>query len=87
MDVQAFDNLKINEKMLLLEDMGELVFSMEFYEHRIFLYSFDSMFIEAYKNLETNEVEKIHTVSLADLDKFLSQVTLGNLVRKAKSIL
>jgi hypothetical protein len=87
MNVQAFDNLKIRDKILLIEDMGELVFSLEFYEHRIYLYSFNTMFIEAYKNLETDQFEKIHTVAIADLDKFLSQITLGNLVQKAKSIL
>lgn len=87
MNVQSFDSLKMAEKILLIEDMGELVFSLEFYEHRIYLFSFNAMFIEAYKNIQTDEFEKIHSVSLADLDKFLAQITLGNLVQKAKSIL
>lgn len=87
MGVQSFDNLKISDKILLIEDMGELVFSLEFYEHRIYLFSFNTMFIEAYKNLETGEFEKIHSITLAELDKFLSQITLGNLVKKEKSIL
>jgi hypothetical protein len=87
MGAQSFDNLKISDKILLIEDMGELVFSLEFYEHRIYLFSFNTLFIEAYKNLETDEFEKIHSITLADLDKFLSQVTLGNLVKKEKSIL
>jgi hypothetical protein len=87
MVVQSFDNLKISDKILLIEDMGELVFSLEFYEHRIYLFSFNTMFIEAYKNLETEKFEKIHSINLTDLDKFLSQITLGNLVKKEKSIL
>lgn len=87
MNVQAFDNLKMTDKILLIEDMGELVFSLEFYEHRIYLFSFNTMFIEAYKNIQTDEFEKVHTVGMEDLDKFLSQITLGNLVQKAKSIL
>lgn len=87
MIVEAFDNLKTSDKILLIEDMGELVFSMEFYEHRIFLFSFNAMFIEAYKNLETDKFDKINSIGIADLDKFLSQITLGNLVRKQKSIL
>jgi hypothetical protein len=87
MAVQSFDNLKISDKILLIEDMGELVFSLEFYEHRIYLYSFNTMFIEAYKNLETEKFEKIHSINLADLDKYLSQITLGNLLKKEKSIL
>jgi hypothetical protein len=87
MIVEAFDNLKTSDKILLIEDMGELVFSMEFYEHRIYLFSFNAMFIEAYKNLETDKFDKINSIGIADLDKFLSQITLGNLVRKQKSIL
>jgi hypothetical protein len=83
MSVQAFDSLKTKDKILLLEDMGELVFSMEHYEHRIYLFSFNSMFVEAYKNLESGEIESIHSIALDDLDKFLSRITLGNLVRPA----
>ena len=87
MIVEAFDKLKTSDKILLIEDMGELVFSMEFYEHRIYLFSFNAMFIEAYKNLETDKFDKINSIGTAELDKFLSQITLGNLVRKQKSIL
>ena len=85
--MEAFDKLKTSDKILLIEDMGELVFSMEFYEHRIYLFSFNAMFIEAYKNLETDKFDKINSIGTAELDKFLSQITLGNLVRKQKSIL
>ena len=87
MIVEAFNKLKTSDKILLIEDMGELVFSMEFYEHRIYLFSFNAMFIEAYKNLETDKFDKINSIGTAELDKFLSQITLGNLVRKQKSIL
>ena len=83
MNVEAFDRLQTSDKILLIEDMGELVFSMEFYEHRIYLFSFNSMFVEAYRNLESGEIESINSITLADLDKFLSQITLGNLVREA----
>lgn len=83
MNVKAFDNLKIEDKILLLEDMGEQVFSMEFYEHRIYLFSFNSLFVEVYRNLETGKVESINSITLDDLDKFLSQITLGNLIKPA----
>jgi hypothetical protein len=80
---QSFDTLKTSDKILLIEDMGNLVLSMEFYEHRIFLFSFQSIFIEVYRNLESGEVESIKSASTDDLDKFLSRITLGNLVREA----
>lgn len=83
MNVQAFNNLKTEDKILLIEDMGDMVFSMEFYEHRIYLFSFNAMFIEVYRNLESGKIESINSISLDDLDKFLSQITLGNLVRPA----
>ena len=83
MNVQAFDNLKTSDKILLIEDMGQLVSSLEFYEHRIYLLSLNSMFIEVYRNLESGKIEKIKTMTLDDLDKFLAQITLGNLVRES----
>jgi hypothetical protein len=83
MNVEAFDRLKIEHKILLIEDMGELVFSMEYYEHRVFLFSFNSLFVEVHKNLETNAIDKMDSIKLGDLDKYLSQITLGNLVREA----
>jgi hypothetical protein len=82
MNIQAFDDLTNKDKILLLEDMGDLVCSIEFYEHRIYLFSFNAMFVEVYKNLESGEVERIDSIVLADLDKFLSQITLRNLVRE-----
>jgi hypothetical protein len=82
MNVENFDKLTIENKILLVEDMGDLVCSIEFYEHRIFLFAFNAMFVEAYRNIETDQIEKIHSVSYADLDKFLSRVTLGNLVKQ-----
>ena len=82
MNVQAFDNLKTSDKILLIEDIGQLVFSLEFYEHRIYLVSLNSMFIEVCRNLETGKIERINSITLEDLDKFLSQITLGNLVRE-----
>ncbi len=82
MNVKAFDSLRTSDKILLIEDMGQLVLSMEFYEYRIFLFSFNSMYVEVYRNLETDEIETIRTASVADLDKYLSRITLGNLVRE-----
>jgi hypothetical protein len=82
MNSQNFDELTINNKIVLIEDMGELVCSIEFYEHRIFLFSFNSMFVEAYRNIDTDKIEKIQTVTFQELDKFLSRIMLGNLVRQ-----
>jgi hypothetical protein len=82
MQLENFDKLTIEDKILLIEDMGDFVYSLEFYDHRVFLFSFQSAFVEVYKNLETDQVEKVCSVSIPDLDKYLSRITLGNLLRK-----
>jgi hypothetical protein len=81
MNLENFNNLSVEEKMLLVEDMGALVSSIEFYEHRIFLFSFNAMFIEVYRNIDNDTVERIHTADYSDLDKFLTRITLGDLTR------
>jgi hypothetical protein len=72
----TFDNLSIADKLLLIEDMGTEICSIEYYDHRVHLYSFNNLFVESFQNIETKDIEKIGVCTYADLDKFLSRVTL-----------
>lgn len=73
----GFNELKLNDKILLIEDLGVELCSIEFYDHRIYLYAFDSLLIEVFKNIETRKVENITVANYGDLDKFITRITLA----------
>lgn len=80
-----FNDLSARDKALLLEDMGVLLCSIEHYDHRVYLYALNSLFIEVYQNIETRIIERIAVASDADLDKFLSQITIDRVARSRKT--
>jgi hypothetical protein len=71
-----FNDLSMHDKTLLVTDFATELCSIEFYDHRIYLYSLNSLFIEAYHNIETREIERIAVAKYSDLDKFISRVRL-----------
>jgi hypothetical protein len=71
-----FNDLSMHNKTLLVDDLATELCSIEFYDHRIYLYSLNSLFIEAYHNIETREIERIAIAKYTDLDKFLTRVRL-----------
>jgi hypothetical protein len=75
----TFNELSLNNKILLLEDTGIELISIEHYDHRIYLYSFDSFFVEIYVNIETRQVEKILVAKYGDLDKYLSRIIIESI--------
>jgi hypothetical protein len=77
-----FNELSLYDKVLLIEDVATEVCSIEHYDHRIYLYTLNSLFIEAYHNIETLEIEKIQVALYADLDKYLSRISLYDLTKK-----
>jgi hypothetical protein len=76
-----FNNLSLDHKLLLIEDIGTPVFSMEYYDHRINLYEVNNMFVEEYFNIETKKIDRVDSISYADLDKYLSRITIDDLVK------
>ena len=73
---QAFNDLSLEHKLLLLEDMGVELLSIEHYDHRVYLYAFGDFFVESYQNIDTRDMEIINVCESADLDKFLSRINL-----------
>jgi hypothetical protein len=75
----AFNDLSIDNKSLLLEDMGQELCSIELYDHRVQLFSIYNLLVEVFQNIETREIEKITTADYGNLDKYLMRITLGPL--------
>ena len=78
----SFNELTMHDKKVLVDDFSEELCSIEFYDHRIYLYSLNSLMIEAWHNLETKEIERIITIEYGDLDKYLSRITVASLLAK-----
>lgn len=72
----AFDDLSLENKLLLIEDLGNELLSIEYYDHRIHLYEFNNLLIESYVNLETRVIDQMTICEQGDLDKFLMRITL-----------
>jgi hypothetical protein len=85
MKTSHFDKLSMHNKTLLIDDMATELGSIVFYDHRIYLYSLNSLFIEACHNLDTGKIERINVVRYADLDKFLVRIRLQPLRQPTKS--
>jgi hypothetical protein len=71
-----FNELSMHDKVLLIEDLGQELCSIEHYDHRIYLYSFNSLLIEIYRNIESQKIERITVATYGDLDKFVSRITI-----------
>jgi hypothetical protein len=72
----TFNELSIDHKILLLEDLGTELCSIEFYDHRIQLYAMNNLLIEVFQNIETKEIERITTADYGNLDKYLMRIIL-----------
>jgi hypothetical protein len=77
---KAFNDLSLEHKELLIEDIGIQLISIEYYDFRIHLYAMNTLFVEAYYDIETRKLESIISISFADLDKYLSRILIHDLV-------
>ncbi|HYC84231.1 MAG TPA: hypothetical protein VEB86_03375 [Chryseosolibacter sp.] len=73
-----FNDLSLRDKALLLDDFGVLLCSIEHYDHRVYLYALNNLFVEAYHNIETKAVDRVTMAEPADLDKFLARISIYN---------
>ena len=84
MNATSFNDLSLYNKILLVDDLATLVCSIEHYDHRIYLYTLNSLFIESYHNIDTGEIEKICSAEYTELDKYLSRITLHQCFQNKK---
>jgi hypothetical protein len=71
----TFNELSLRNKTTLLEDLGQELCSIEFYDHRIQLYAFENLLVEVFQNIESKEIERITTADYGNLDKYLMRIT------------
>jgi hypothetical protein len=76
MSEESFNELPLKRKMLIVNEFAYQLISMEYYDHRIYLYSLGCNFVELFVNIETDRIEKITIAKYGDLDKYLSQILI-----------
>ena len=74
-----FNELTLADKAWLVSEFGALLLSIEYYDHRIHLYSLHTHLIEMYENIETGKVERFSVAGYQDIDKYLSRIIIGSL--------
>jgi hypothetical protein len=77
--ITRFSQLTMADKVWLTYEFGYLLMSIEYYDHRIHLYSLNSHYIELYQNIETRQIERADIASYRALDKYLSRILIGSL--------
>lgn len=82
----SFNQMSIKDKLVIVEDYATELCSIEYYDHRIYLYAINDLMIEAYHNIATKEIEKIEVAEYRDLDKFLPWITLSSLLKKVYAL-
>lgn len=76
MSTTNFNELAITDKAWLIHEFGDCLMSIEYYDHRIYLYSLNNFFIELYQNIETRQIENIEEADYSALDKYLSRIII-----------
>jgi hypothetical protein len=82
----SFNDMTMKDKLTIVEDYSTELCSIEYYDHRIYLYAINDLMIEAYHNITTKEIEKIVVAEYHDLDKFLPWITLSSLLKKVYAL-
>ena len=78
----VFNDLPLKDKCVIVDDYADELCSIEHYDHRIYLYAINDLFIESYHNIETKEIERITIAEYKDMGKFLPWITLSALLKK-----
>jgi hypothetical protein len=79
MKTSCFNDLSLTLKRKIIREFATPVVSIEYYDHRIDLFSLHTSLIECYQNISTGMIEKISEASYRDLEKYLSRIMIGNL--------
>lgn len=74
-----FNELTLVDKAWLVAEFGQQLLSIEYYDHRIRLFSLNASFIEIYQNIQTRQIDRISMATYRDIDKYLSRILIGSL--------
>ncbi len=82
MKTPQFNDLTLVDKAWLIYEYGDFLISIEYYDHRVQLYSLNNQFIELFQNIDTRQIDKIEVVTYNALDKYLSRILIQDYKRK-----
>ena len=75
----SFAALSLELKASIIEEFASPLISIEYYDHRIDLFSLNTLLIERHRNIDSGQIEKITEATYHELDKYLSRIVIGKL--------
>lgn len=78
--MNAFDKLDFESRAEKLRRKGEPVMTVTFFNYYVTLYVLDGFLAERYYNTESKVTARISSVEFRDLDKYLSQVNINEVI-------
>ena len=77
--MRGYSNIDLYYKKNLLRKHAVYLFTTEYFNFTVQLYSWDRFFIEQYFDLEREEISRISIANNQDMNKHLNQIGLSNL--------
>ncbi|MBT1703906.1 hypothetical protein [Chryseosolibacter indicus] len=81
--MKGFDHLDLDSKSIVLHFNGQVIASVRYYNYRVTLYLYENTFIEEYYDTEIKEISRICTAETSDLNKYLKQIDVSDLLSSA----
>ena len=72
----SFDDLTDRDKVRIIRNNADFIVAIEYYNTIASLYAFRNTFMEIQTHPETNQVIKTRTLTVQDLDLYLSRIHL-----------
>lgn len=77
MKQNKFNDLPLDEKVLIVSEYAKFLMTLEIIGYRIHLYSLNNNFVEVHHNLASREVERITIIDFSALDKYLNRINVN----------
>jgi hypothetical protein len=78
--MKGFEKLDIDSKSIMLHYNGKRLASVDYYNYKVTLFSFQHTLIEEYYDTETREISRICSAKDQDLKKFLDKIDISDLL-------
>jgi hypothetical protein len=76
MDKLGFNDLSLEKKTLAIEEGGQFLEQIVYFNEKVDLYSLNNQFIEVYFSIATHSVKKITIADSSDMTKFISRISI-----------
>jgi hypothetical protein len=81
--MKGFDKLDIDSKSIVLHFEAQVMASVRYYNYRVTLFYFEDKLVEEYYDTETKEISRICSAQSSDLNKYLRQFDISDLLSSA----